>query len=108
MDCKKAREMIEAGQGAVALSAHLEGCVECRAERALWDLLGEARGLDPGLTFAERVLARMKEEEKWSLWEHLWALLGRGFAPIRILDEFSDFPPGSFGAVIFGGSWRAG
>jgi len=108
MDCKKAREMIEVGQGTVALSAHLEGCAECRAERSLWDLLGEARGLDPEPAFAERVLARMKEEERWSLWEHLKALLGRGFALTRTLDEFSDFPPGSFGAVIFGGYGRAG
>jgi hypothetical protein len=108
MDCKKAREVIEAGQGALALSAHLEGCAECRAERALWDLLGEARGLDPGPIFTQRALARMKQQEKGSLWEHLQALLGRGFVPTRALDEFSDFPPGSFGAVIFGGYGRAG
>ena len=108
MDCKKAQEMIEAGQGAVALSAHFEGCAECRAERSLWDLLGEARALDAGPAFALRVLARMKKEKRWSLWEHLQALLGRGFVPTRALDEFSDFPPGSFGAVIFGGYGRAG
>ena len=107
MDCKKAGEMIEAGQGAVALSAHLEGCAECRAESALWDLLGEARGLAPELAFAQRVLTRMKRQKRWSFWEHLRALLGRGFAPTRTLDELSDFPPGSFGAVIFGEYWRA-
>jgi len=109
MDCKQAREVIEAGQEALALSAHLEGCAECRAEHDLWGLLGEAGGLDPGPTFTQRVLARMKEEKKkGSLWEHLQALLGRGFVPTRALDEFSDFPPGSFGAVIFGGYGRAG
>jgi hypothetical protein len=102
MECKKAREMIEAGQGAAALSAHLEECAECRAERALWELLGETGELDPNPAFAERVLAGMREEEKSSLWERLRALLGRGGAPTRTLDEFADFPPGSFGALIFG------
>ena len=47
MDCKTAHGMIDTGREDEELSAHLEGCAECRGERALWELLGEARGLDP-------------------------------------------------------------
>ena len=108
MDCKSAHEMIDSGQESEELLAHVRGCAECRAEHALWDLLGEAKTLEPGLEFTERVLAKIKEEERRTPWDHLRALLSRGFTSTRTLDEFSDFPPGSFGAVIFGTYRRAG
>jgi hypothetical protein len=94
--------MIDTGREDEELSAHLQGCAECRGERSLWELLGEARGLEPGLEFTERVLAKIKEEERRTPWDHLRALLSKGFTSTRTLDEFSDFPPGSFGALIFG------
>lgn len=108
MDCKTAHGMIESGREDAELSAHLEGCAECRGERALQDLLGEAEGIEPRPEFTERVLAKVKEEGRRTPWDYLKALASRGFTSTRTLDEFSDFPPGSFGAVIFGTYRRAG
>jgi hypothetical protein len=108
MDCKMAQAMIDSGQENEELLAHLRGCERCREERNLWGLLGEAKGLEPGLEFTERVLAKIKEEERRTPWDYFKAFLSRGFTSTRTLDEFSDFPPGSFGEVMFGDQRRAG
>ena len=102
MECKKARTMIEARRKDKELVAHLEVCADCRGERALWNLLGEAQGLEPGLEFTEQVLEKLKEEERRTSWGHIKDRLGRCFIWSGTLDEFSDFPPDSFGAFLFG------
>ncbi|MEW6327705.1 MAG: hypothetical protein AB1487_08950 [Thermodesulfobacteriota bacterium] len=102
MECKKARTMIEACRKDREFAAHLEVCADCRGELALWDLLGEAQGLEPGLEFTERVLEKVKEEGRQTSWRDIKDMLGRCFIWSGTLDEFSDFPPDSFGAVLFG------
>jgi hypothetical protein len=102
MDCKTAHGKIEAGRRDEELSAHLEGCAECRREQALWELLAEAPELEPGIAFTERVLAGVEKEERHTPWKYLKELASRGFTSIHTLDEFSDGPPGSFAALIFG------
>jgi anti-sigma factor RsiW len=104
MDCEMARGMIEAGRGE-GLAQHLDACPACRREQALWGVIGEAAGEakaeGPGPDFTERVMARVREEERRDPWRRLRDLIG----PERLsgtLDEFSDFPPDSFGAFLFG------
>jgi hypothetical protein len=102
MECKKARTMIEVRRRDRELAAHLEVCADCRGEFALWDLLGEAEELEPGLEFTKRVLEKVKEEGRRTSWRDSKDRLGRCFIWSETLDEFSDFPPDSFGAFLFG------
>jgi len=102
MDCNEARDNIWRGRAGAELADHLEGCAACRQEQALWGLLGEAPALEAGLDLSERVMGRLKDEERRGPWEHLRSLLGLGYTSTRTLDEFSDFPPDSFGALLFG------
>jgi hypothetical protein len=102
MDCRTAHGMIEANRKDEELSCHIEGCPKCRREQALWELLAEAPELEPGIEFTEQVLARVEKEERYTPWKYLKALASRGFTSFHTLDEFSDGPPGSFAALIFG------
>jgi anti-sigma factor RsiW len=87
MDCKKAEWLllsefdgpVEEGQRA-ALREHLSGCPACRAKASQYGLIREVfLGIvDPGPLpyFRERVLARLKEQERfspvriWLKWAH--------------------------------------
>jgi len=118
MECKDARALIGAGgtgeepnkEPSAHLRDHLAACEACREHARLWELLGEAGALERGLDFTERVVARLKAEgrhserhgERRGPWGWLQAMLAPRPASTRTLDEFADFPPESFGALLFG------
>lgn len=102
MECEEAKRLIRSCQRKPELSAHLDTCGDCCEEHAFWNLLGEVEDIEPGLGLTERVLQEIKTEERRDSWDHIKNLVGRYFSGSGMLDEFSDFPPDSFGAVLFG------
>lgn len=96
MKCQIARELIESCESSEELEQHLLRCGPCRARRALWVLLGEARSISPSPAFSDRLLAALRVEGTRALQP--------AAAPGRAgdLEEFSDFPPGSLAQLLFG------
>lgn len=100
MDCRKAVATIESGERTDEFNEHLLSCAGCRNEQKLWDLLADAKGVETGSGFTEKVLERIRVEEAMA-WRHLERMQNERFT--YSLDEFSDFPPESFGSLFLRG-----
>ncbi|MFH1147554.1 MAG: hypothetical protein V1736_07590 [Pseudomonadota bacterium] len=100
MRCDKAIAMIESGRKTDEFNEHASSCTGCQSEQKLWDLLAEAKGIETGFEFTERVLERIRVEEG-KPWRHSEQLQDERFT--YSLDEFSDFPPESFGSLFLRG-----
>lgn len=96
MKCNAAIDLIDLGITSEALKAHLQRCPSCRARRALWALLQEAGGVAPSRAFTSRLHDALRAEAA----KEPRASSARGSA--ASLDEFADFPPESFGQLLFG------
>ena len=96
MKCQAARELIDLGEASDELEQHVQRCAPCRARRALWVLLGEARTIAPSPAFSNRLLEVLQAEGARTP-QHAPRRESVGY-----LEEFSDFPPGSLGQLLFG------
>ena len=96
MKCNTAIELIDLGATTRTLELHVQSCPSCRARRALWALLREASAVAPSREFTSRLHDALCTEAAKE------PRVARRRASMTGLDEFADFPPESFGQLLFG------
>ena len=103
----------------VKLREHLEKCQKCMLEfeemRAVWNLMGQIPAIEPSADFWDTLHTKLVPQKEspftrlnkvaQSIWDTLKDLFGVRLKPGKAhtfsLDVFNDFPPESFGQVLY-------